>query len=121
MDIIHRGLLHLCDPLIFEARATGEDEAWEEAKTFFDQFYTRAQDTKSKRYMPEASLLQAKFAQIDGDLQQAQTYLNEAKTVATNLGMRLLVSRVEVEQTQLATDFEKWHDLIRRNAPCRKS
>lgn len=32
------GLLHLCDLLIFEARATSAREAWEEAKTFLDQF-----------------------------------------------------------------------------------
>jgi tetratricopeptide (TPR) repeat protein len=111
------GLLHLCDLLIFEARATGEGEAWEEAKTFLEQFYTRAQDKKDTEFMAEALLLQAKFALIDGELQQAQTYLTEAKTVATELDRSLLIARVEAEQTQLTTDFTKWTNLIRRNAP----
>jgi hypothetical protein len=67
--------------------------------------------------MAEALLLQAKFALIDGELQQAQTYLTEAKTVATELNRSLLIARVETEQTQLTTDFTKWTNLIRQNAP----
>lgn len=110
------GLLHLCDILIFEARATGEGEAWEEAKTFLEQFYTRTKDQKNNEFLAEALLLQAKFALIDGDLKQAQTYLSEAKTVATELDRSLLITRVEAEQSQLAKDFEKWTNLIYRNA-----
>lgn len=110
------GLLHLCDLLIFEVRATGEGEAWDETKTFLEQFYTRAQDKKYTEFKAEALLLQAKFALIDGELQQAQTYLTEAKTVATKLNRSLLVARVEAEQTQLITDFTKWTNLIQRNA-----
>lgn len=116
-NLAMRGLLYLCDLLIYEARATGENEAWEEAKMFLDQFNTRVQDTKFAEFRPEALLLQAKFALIEGDLQQAQTSLNEAKTVATELNRGLLVARVEAEQKQLATDFEKWQDMILRNAP----
>jgi tetratricopeptide (TPR) repeat protein len=111
------GLLHLCDLFIFEARATGESEAWDETKTFLEQFYTHAQDKKDTEFMAEALLLQAKFALIDGELQQAQTYLTEAKTVATELNRYLLIARVETEQTQLTTDFTKWTNLIRQNAP----
>lgn len=61
-------------------------------------------------------MLQAKFALVEGDLQQAQTFLNEAETIATELDKGLLVARVEAEKKQLVTDFEKWQDMIRRNA-----
>ncbi|MFW9856805.1 MAG: tetratricopeptide repeat protein [Candidatus Thorarchaeota archaeon] len=116
-DLAMQSLLHLCDLLIFEARATGEEEAWEKAKTFLDQFSNRAQNKKDSEFMTEGLVLQAKFAQIDGELQQAQTHLSEAKALAMGLDQPLIVARVEAAQTQLATDFEKSADLIRRNAP----
>ena len=116
-NLAMESLLHLCDLSIYEARFTGEGTAWEEAKTLLQQFYTRAQDTKSTGLITEALLLQAKFAQIDGDLQQAQTHLTEAKTLATELNLGLFLGKVGAEQKRLATDFGKWQDMIRRNAP----
>ena len=115
-DLTMHGLLNLCDLLIYEARASGEGAAWEEGKALLQQFYTRAHDKKLVQYMAEALLLQAKFALIDGNLQQAQTYLTETKTIVTELDKTLLGTRVEAAEAQLTTDFEKWTNLIRRNA-----
>lgn len=77
------GLLHLCELLIFEAKATGEVEAWEETKAFIHQFYTQAQYGKNLIYIGVFLLLKAKIAMIEGELRQAQTFLDQAKTFAT--------------------------------------
>ncbi|MHA2245504.1 MAG: tetratricopeptide repeat protein [Candidatus Hodarchaeales archaeon] len=114
------GLFHLCELLIFESKATGEAEVWEEAKTLVNQIYTKAQNKKKFIYIGEALLLKAKIAMIEGELQQAFTYLDQTKTVATENDIILLKDKVEVERKRLDADLGKWNELIRNNASLQK-
>ncbi len=109
--------VHLCDLLLFEVKSTGELDVWEKVKTLIQQLYTQAQDRQSVVIMCEVLLLQAKFAAIDGDLQQAQNYLDQAKVSAKEKALGLLSQKITVEQQRFEAEFEKWRALIQRNAP----
>lgn len=110
------GLLHLCELLVFETKATGEVEVWEETKTFIHQFYTKAQHSKDVDFIGEVLLLKAKIAMIEGELPQALTFIDQAKTAATEKNVTPLMDKVEAEQQRLEADLEKWSELSLRNA-----
>jgi hypothetical protein len=110
------GLFHLCELLVFEAKATGEMEVWKEAKTFIDQFYTQAQHRKKFMYIGESLVMKAKIAMIEGELQQALNYLEQAEVVATENDIISLINKVGIERRGLEDDLEKWNELIRNNA-----
>ncbi len=110
------GLFHLCELLVFEVKATGELEVWEEAKTLIEQFYIQAQHKKKLMFIGEVLVLKAKIAMIEGEFHQALTFLDQAKTVATENDIILLKDKVEAEQQRLEADLDKWNELIRNNA-----
>ncbi len=114
------GLLHLCELLVFEARASEEIKVWEEAKIYIHQFYDQVKQTKNFAFISEALLLNAKISMIEGELQQALDYLDQAKVYATEYNIFSLSQKVEVEQKRLKNDFEKWNELIRNNASLKR-
>ncbi|MHA2202431.1 MAG: tetratricopeptide repeat protein [Candidatus Hodarchaeales archaeon] len=111
-------MVALCDLLLLELKATGEPVVWEEAKTLIHQFYTRAQDYQEFNMVVNSLLLKAKFATVEGELDHAIKYFNEAKVIvkAKNLSWGGLVDKVETEQKEFETELWKWQDLIQQHA-----
>jgi tetratricopeptide (TPR) repeat protein len=107
-------MVALCDLLLLELKATGEDEVWKEAKTLIQKFHTRAQDQQDFNMVVNALLLRAKFSTIDGELDEAQGYFDEARMIVNEKELGTLV-RVETEQKEFEEDFHKWQDLIHRH------
>ncbi|MFX0094474.1 MAG: tetratricopeptide repeat protein [Candidatus Hodarchaeota archaeon] len=109
-------IIHLCELLLIEVKAFGDPEVWEEAKTRIHQLYDWAQDNHLFSMVGEALLLRAKVAAIDGDLQQALKYYEQARFTAKEKKLSLLNQKVDVEQKRFEAEFEKWQALIQRNA-----
>lgn len=109
-------LFHLCELLLIEVKSFGDPEVWEEAKALIHQFYTQAQDRHSFSMIGQALLLRAKVATIDGDLQQALDYYEQARLMAEEKNLGGLSQKVDVEQERFEAEFEKWRALIQRNA-----
>ncbi|MHA1947480.1 MAG: tetratricopeptide repeat protein [Candidatus Hodarchaeales archaeon] len=114
------GLLHLCELLIFEAKASGEVEIWEETKIYIHQFYDQVKQSDNYAFISEALLLNAKIAMIEGELQQAIDFLDQAKLSATKYKVLSLSKKVDEERNRLKADFERWNELIRNNASLQK-
>ncbi|MFW9905876.1 MAG: tetratricopeptide repeat protein [Candidatus Thorarchaeota archaeon] len=108
-------LIALCDLLLFEFKASDASEVWEEVKTLMHQFYTEAQDHQEVNIVVNALLLRAKFATVEGELDQAMNYFNEAKRIVIEKKLSILMNIVEKEQKEFEANFHKWQDLIQQH------
>ncbi|MFX1535424.1 MAG: tetratricopeptide repeat protein [Promethearchaeota archaeon] len=109
-------IVNYCDLLLFEVKSFGDPEVWAEAKTLIQQFSTKAQDQQLFPEIVEALLLRAKFATIEGELQQALKYYDQAKLTATEKNLDLLAQKIAGERRIFEVEFEKWQELIQRKA-----
>ena len=109
-------IVNYCDLLLFEVKSFGDPEVWAEAKALIQQFSTKAQDQQLFPEIIEALLLRAKFATIEGELQQALKYYDQAKLTATEKNLDLMAQKIAGERRTFEIEFEKWQELIQRNA-----
>ncbi|MFX1335474.1 MAG: tetratricopeptide repeat protein [Promethearchaeota archaeon] len=109
-------IINYCDLLLFEVKSFGDPEVWTEVKTLIQQFSTKAQDQQLFPMIVEALLLNAKFATIEGKLQQALKYYDQAKLTATEKNLDLLAQKITGERRTFEVEFEKWQELNQRNA-----
>lgn len=109
-------MVALCDLLLLELKATGEPEAWDEAKALIHQFYLKTQDNQDFNMVINALLLRAKFAIVEGEFKQAQEYFNRARTIVKEKQLDLLLDKVDSEQKKFDSEFLKWQDLIQQHA-----
>ncbi|MFX0151960.1 MAG: tetratricopeptide repeat protein, partial [Candidatus Hodarchaeota archaeon] len=109
-------MINYCDLLLYEVKSFGDPEVWTEAKTLIQQFSTKAQDQQMSPMIVEILLLQAKFATIEGELQQALNYYDQAKLTATEKNFDLLVQKIADERRTFEVEFDKWQELNERNA-----
>jgi tetratricopeptide (TPR) repeat protein len=109
-------IINYCDLLLFEVKSFGDPEVWAEAKTLIQQFSTKAQDQQLFPEIIEALLLRAKFSTIEGELQQALKYYDQAKLTATQKNLDLLAQKITGERRTFEQEFEKWQEMIQRNA-----
>ncbi|MFX0205621.1 MAG: tetratricopeptide repeat protein [Candidatus Hodarchaeota archaeon] len=108
-------MVALCDLLLLELKATGEQEVWEEAKTLIHQFHTKTQDSQDFNMVVNALLLRAKFTTVEGELDQAQEYFTQARMIIKEKNLSQLMQKVDIEQNELETDLHKWQDLIQQH------
>jgi tetratricopeptide (TPR) repeat protein len=108
-------LVALCDILLLELKATGEEEVWEEAKALIHQFYRSAHEYKNYHMVVHGILLKAKFATIDGELDLAQEHFDEVWTIIHDKKLDALIEKVKTEQREFEADFQRWKDLIEQH------
>ncbi|MFX0092656.1 MAG: tetratricopeptide repeat protein, partial [Candidatus Hodarchaeota archaeon] len=113
-------MIHLCDLLILEIKATGEQEQWERVKTLIQSLYAKAHTQQAFSMIIDLLLLQAKFAVVEGRLQEAQQLYEEAKIIAAEKHLGLLAQKVEAEYTNFKIEIEKWQAFIQLNTPLGK-
>ncbi|MFX0061029.1 MAG: tetratricopeptide repeat protein [Candidatus Hermodarchaeota archaeon] len=116
-DLTALAMVHLCDLLLGELKSYADPDVWKEVKALIEQLYVMAQDQNSVSLICEALLLRAKFATVDGKLQQALTFYEQARFTATEKNLILLVEKVDTEQKLFESEFEKWQDIIQSNKP----
>ncbi|MFX0094496.1 MAG: tetratricopeptide repeat protein [Candidatus Hodarchaeota archaeon] len=108
-------MIHLCDLLIIEFKAFGVPEVWEKAKNLISKLDFHAQEQQEYATISEVLLLKARFAIIEGDLQQALEYFDQARLNAEAKKMPLLVKKIDTEKKIFEEEFLKWQELIQRN------
>ncbi|MFX1512507.1 MAG: tetratricopeptide repeat protein [Promethearchaeota archaeon] len=110
-------MIDLCDLITFELKTTGNEELLQEVKKLASRILEIAESQHSFSLHIESLSLQAKFAIIEGNLQTATDLLTQAETIATKQELHFLIEKVSTEKQQLEEEFEKWEQLIERNAP----
>lgn len=110
-------MFNLCESLLDELKAYGEIEVLLEAKNLAEKITMLAQRQSSLSLNVHASILQAKFAMVEGDLSAAEKFLEQAKNTATEKGLGFLIAKVSAERQNLKGQFDTWLNLIQNNAP----
>ena len=84
-----------------------------------NKLYETGKNQESPRVMVMALLIQAKLALIEFRLNEANELLDEAHTLAEKYGLSDLLNKIIAEQKQFKNEFNKWKELIERNASIR--
>ncbi|MFX1508324.1 MAG: hypothetical protein ACFFDC_19760, partial [Promethearchaeota archaeon] len=99
-----------------EVKLFGEEEVQEQVKSLLTRIHEFALKENATPLIVQSLLLQAKFTLVEGNAQQANTLLNQAKVTAQESGLELLAANVLKEQEHLRHEFDKLKELFHRNA-----
>jgi len=113
--IKYESMIQLCELLLLEMKSFGDPRALVEAKNLVHQLHSLSRNEAA--YFIEISLLESKFAVIEGDLQKAFMHLEEAQLITEEKKLTHLNLRVQKEQEILKKELESWRKLFERNAP----
>ncbi|MHA2370838.1 MAG: hypothetical protein ACXADX_18650 [Candidatus Hodarchaeales archaeon] len=116
-DITTLAMLNLCELLLDEVKAYGEEEAFQEAEKLSKRIYKVAKGRKSPFLLVEALLLQSKFSLLKGTIPEADRLLQQAHKIARANEVDGLVTKVTQEQSRLEKEVMHWKELIARAAP----
>ncbi|MFW9914469.1 MAG: hypothetical protein ACFFGZ_02565 [Candidatus Thorarchaeota archaeon] len=119
-DMAAFAMLNLCELLLDEVKAYGEEEAFQEAEKLSNRIYKVAKGRKSPSLLVEALLLQSKFSLLKGTIPEADRLLQEAHKIARANELDGLVTKVTQEQSTLEKEVTHWEELIARAAPLRE-
>ncbi|PNX50646.1 MAG: hypothetical protein BV458_12845, partial [Thermoplasmata archaeon M9B2D] len=110
-----KAMIHLCDLLITEFKATGDEEMLRRINDLTEQLLTIAQQQSSHSLVVESYLLRSKLAIIDFEIGQAHKLLNKAKSLADEKGLQRLSVVVNNEMKKLDKQQQKWESIINKN------
>jgi tetratricopeptide (TPR) repeat protein len=105
-------MIHLCDLLLLELKATRAEEVLESVKDLTQQLVTVAEDQASHPLVVETYLIQSKLALIDFEVNEAQRLMKEAKRLADEKGLQRLSEIVQQELDNLEQEVERWESVL---------
>ena len=120
IELTSTATLHLCDLLLFELKASGDEAVLQEAKNLIKKFREKAQNAHSYSSVINTIILQSKLNTIEGKLTKAARLLDQATITAEEKGLTRLLETVKVEKMELETQVDNWQRIIQSNAPFHK-
>ncbi|MHA2247181.1 MAG: tetratricopeptide repeat protein [Candidatus Hodarchaeales archaeon] len=116
-NITFHAMLSLCELLVDELKLFGEEEVQKQVKSLLNRINVMAFEQHASPLIVKTLVLQAKFSLVEGNAQQANTLLDQARVTANESGLELLAANVSKEQENLYRELDKWKELFNRNAP----
>lgn len=107
-------MIHLCDLLIVELKATGEDEILQKVKDLTQRLVEIAQEQASHSLIVETYFLQSKLAIVAFEFEQAQDLMTRAKELADEKGLHRLSQIVEGEIGLLQHQHKRWESILKK-------
>jgi hypothetical protein len=107
-------MIHLCDLLVLELNATGEERVFEIVKDLTRRLLDITERQSSHSLLAETTLLQSKIALVELDVEQAREFLVKAYNIAEEKGLHLLAHKVAHEQDLLQSQLHKWESIIQQ-------
>ena len=105
-------MIHLCDLLLIELKATREEEVLDKVKDLTKQLVMIAETQASHHILVETYMLQSKLALIDFEVTEAQRLMTEAKKLADEKGLDRLGKIVQNEIDTLQNEVKKWESIL---------
>ncbi|MFX0114723.1 MAG: hypothetical protein ACFFB3_09250, partial [Candidatus Hodarchaeota archaeon] len=118
-NLVIYSMLNLCDLLMGEVKAYGEQAVYLEAQRLSDQIYNIAQEQGSSAVLIEALVLRSKFALLEGNIAKADKLLKQAAVTANEKRLSKFAEKVTQEQFAMEKEYEEWEQLIADAAPIR--
>ncbi|MFW9793531.1 MAG: tetratricopeptide repeat protein [Candidatus Thorarchaeota archaeon] len=105
-------MIHLCDLLLLELKATRAEEVLAKVKDLTQQLVTIAENQASHNLLVETYMLQSKLALIDFEVTEAQRLLAEARKLADEKGLHRLGQIVQNEIDTLDQEVKRWESIL---------
>ncbi|MHA1943638.1 MAG: tetratricopeptide repeat protein [Candidatus Thorarchaeota archaeon] len=105
-------MIHLCDLLLLELKATRAEEVLDSVKDLTQQLVKVAEDQASHPLVVETYLLQSKLALIDFEVNEARRLMTEAKKLADEKGLNRLGQIVQNELDTLQHEVKRWESIL---------
>ena len=116
-NITTLAMLNLSELLILELKISDtEEEVLEEVTILSDKIHEVALSQSSSVLITMSLILKSKLSLVNGDLHEANVFLEEAYKLSKEKKLGTLYNQVINEQNVLHSEFEKWEDLYHRNA-----
>jgi tetratricopeptide (TPR) repeat protein len=109
-------ILNYCDMLISELKISGEKEVLKEIQELIIQLLTISKKQGSVPLQIETLCLQANVALISSEAKEAKQILDQAKNFAKEANLPIYLEKVQIQQSKLILEMDKWKSLISRNA-----
>lgn len=109
-------MLHLCELLLQEAKMFEDKALLQEVRTLAKKLIEFTHTWQFTPDLIKTLVLQAKFATIEGDANNALEILEQARNIAEEKKLVNLINQVKAEQTSLKKELNKWQALDDRNA-----
>ncbi len=110
-------MMNLCEILLQELRASGNEEVLTEIKDILQKLQTIAENQNSFSLLVDTYLLKSKMALLELDLDSARQLLGDAQQIAQDKGLQKLAMMISGEYDTLMDQLGKWTDLIDQNVP----
>ncbi len=107
-------MIHLCDLLVLELKATGEEQVFEAVKDLTNRLLGIAREQSSQPLFVETILLQSKLALVELDVEQAKELLTKAQNITEEKGLHLLARKVAHEQDLFQSQMQKWEKIVQQ-------
>ena len=104
-------ILNLCDLLLTELRTFGNEEVLGEVKSWSNKLLELALKQHSYSLLAETYLLQSRLFLLELDIQESQTLLDKAKTLAEENELHKLHTKILDEEFFLHEQSRKWEHL----------
>ena len=110
-------MYNLCESLVDELKAYGDQSVILEAKSLAKKLSKLAHKQTSPLLAIDALILQAKLTMVEGNLIKAEEFFDRAKKTSEdkNLGS-YIISKVSTERKNLEDQYEAWQRLIKDKA-----
>ncbi len=108
-------MIHLCDLLLIELKATGEEEILVKVKGLTQQLVSIAQEQASHPLIVETYLLQSKLAVVAFEFKQGKELMERAKELADEKGLYKLAQIVDNEIKILQHQQKQWETVLEKS------
>ena len=108
-------MIHLCELLIIELKASGEESILQRAQELTHRLGRIAEEQASHPLIVETYLLQSKLAMVAFEFSQADELMMKAKQIAEEKGLLRLAKIVEGEIQLLKYQRQKWEAIINKD------
>ncbi|MHA1931650.1 MAG: tetratricopeptide repeat protein [Promethearchaeota archaeon] len=110
-------LISLCDLYLEELSIYNNQAVLEELNYILSKLLDVAQSQNSILWLAEVTLIQAKLALIQLDLDLAKILLTQAQQIAEEHGLELLAQKISSEHDILLEKIDEWDRLNKEDAP----
>jgi tetratricopeptide (TPR) repeat protein len=108
---------NLCELLVLEIRISEVvDALFQEVTDIAEKLYDIAHTQNSSLLIAMALLLKTKLSLVEGKVEEANNLLSDAKRIAEEKKLHLLLPKIKAEQETIQSELDKWEELIQQKA-----
>ncbi|MFX0124335.1 MAG: hypothetical protein ACFFAE_11905, partial [Candidatus Hodarchaeota archaeon] len=105
-------MLYLCESLLQELRATGNEEIIQDIKSLLERFRIITEKQYSHFWLAQIYWLEFRLALLELDIDRSQKLLRQALTFTEEKGLKRLAIEISREYTIFMKQISRWEQII---------